>query len=127
MNAYDPNPLSGEPIAADDDIDSYNTPVPQITLISKRDTPALMSKRIFLDGGGKLKSDGSECWMVTGVAAREFAETASDLARIIGSCGRDQAIALGALKEDIGGPVAVTTKGPPRPEPRRNCPRAGLH
>ena len=39
MNAYDPNPLRGEPIAADDDIDSYNTPLPQITLITKCDAP----------------------------------------------------------------------------------------
>jgi hypothetical protein len=72
VNAYDPNPLSGEPIGADDDIDSYNTPVPQITLITKRGSPALMSKRIFLDGDGKLKSDGSECRMVTGAATRDL-------------------------------------------------------
>ena len=43
MNAYNPNPPSGEPIAADADIDNDNTPVPQITLINKRDTPYLMS------------------------------------------------------------------------------------
>ena len=48
MNAYDPNPPSGEPIAADDDIDSYDTLVPQITLITKHDVPSLMSKRISL-------------------------------------------------------------------------------
>ena len=34
---------------------------PQITLITKCDTPPLMSKRISLDADGKLKSDGSKC------------------------------------------------------------------
>jgi len=110
VNVYNPNPPSGEPIAADDEIDSHNTPVPQITLINKRDTPALMSKRISLDWDGKLKSDGSECRMITGTAARAFAGTASDLARIIDNCGSDQAIALGALREDLSNSVSVTTK-----------------
>jgi len=69
VNAYDPNPLRGEPIAADDDIDSYNTPLPQITLITKCDAPALMSKRIFLDGQGNLHSDGSECRSLREISA----------------------------------------------------------
>jgi hypothetical protein len=110
VNAYDRNPPIGEPIAADDDIESCNTPVPQITLINKRDTTALMSKKIFLDSDGKLKSDGSECRMITGTAARVFAGTSSDFARIIGNCGSDQAIALGALREDLSSPISVTTK-----------------
>jgi len=110
VNAHNPNPSSGEPIAADDDSNSYNTPVPQITLINKRDTPALMSKKIFLDSDGKLKSDGSECRMITGTAARAFAGTASDLSRIVQSCGCDQAIALGALREDLSSPISITTK-----------------
>jgi hypothetical protein len=84
--------------------------VPQITLITKGDVPPLMSKRISLDGDGKLKSDGSECRMIAGTAARAFAGTASELARIIQSCGSHQAIALGALREDLSCPVSVTTK-----------------
>src|SRR5882762_219765 len=83
---------------------------PQITLITKRDAPALMSKRISLDADGVLKSDGSECRMVTGTAARAFAGTASALALIVQSCGSNQAIALGALKDDLSTPVNVTTK-----------------
>jgi hypothetical protein len=82
----------------------------QITLITKGDVPPLMSKRISLDGDGKLKSDGSECRMATGTAARAFAGTASDLARIIQSCGSHQAISLGTLREDLSSPVNVTTK-----------------
>ena len=97
-------------LAADDDIGSYNTPFPQITLINKRDTPALMSKKISLDSDGKLKSDGSECRMITGTAVRAFAGTSSDFARIIGNCDSDQAIALGALKEDRSSPISITTK-----------------
>ena len=79
-----------------------------ITLITKRDEPSLMSKRISLDADGKLKSDGSACLMVTGTAERIPAETAGDLARIIGNCRSDQAIALGALKEELAASVAVT-------------------
>jgi hypothetical protein len=83
---------------------------PQITLITKRDTPALMSKRISLDVDSKLRSDGSECRMVNGTATRARAGTASDLAAIIQSCGSNQAIALGSLKEGLSSPVNVTTK-----------------
>ena len=93
---------------AEYDIGSAKTHVPQITLITKRDTPALMSKRISLDGEGKLKGDGSECRMITGTAARAFAGTASALAQIITSCRSDQAIALGTLKPELSDSVAVT-------------------
>ena len=43
---------------AQHDIGSAKTLVPEITLITKRDKPGLMSKRICLDGEGKLKSAG---------------------------------------------------------------------
>lgn len=81
---------------------------PQITLITKRGTPALMSKRISLNTEGKLHSDASECRMVHGTAARRFTATASDLALIIASCGPDQAIALGQLKAELPDCVEVT-------------------
>src|SRR2546423_1350572 len=108
MNAHDPNPPIGEPAATDDGISNDKGHVPQITLITKRDTPSLMSKRISLDGEGKLKSDGSECRMITGTAARAFAATASALAQIIANCCSNQAIALGALKAELLASVAVT-------------------
>jgi hypothetical protein len=108
VNAHDPNPPSGEPVDA---ASPNSKPMsPQITLITKRDAPALMSKRISLEANGKLKSDGSECRMVTGTAARAVAGTAGDLAQIVQSCGSNQAIALGALNEDLSTPVNVTTK-----------------
>ena len=103
MNAPDPKPITVEHVTG-----YHKTHVPQITLITKRDAPALMSKRISLDGDGKLKSDGSECRMITGMAAREFAGTASVLGRIIADCRSDQAIALGRLKAELAESVAVT-------------------
>ncbi|MCK1698341.1 hypothetical protein [Bradyrhizobium sp. 144] len=69
-----------------------------------------MSKRISLTNDGKLDSDGSECRMIVGTAARAFAGTASALARIIETCRPDQAITLGALREGISTSVDVTTK-----------------
>lgn len=81
---------------------------PQITLITKCDRPALMSKRISLDVNGKLRSDGSECRMMTGTAARAFTGTASALAQLIVSCGSNQAIALGRLRPDLPDSVDVT-------------------
>jgi hypothetical protein len=90
------------------DQDNKNYVCPQITRITKLDTPALMSKRISIDGEGKLKSDGSECRMITGTAARAFAGTASEFAEIIANCRSNQAIALGALKAEFLESVAVT-------------------
>ena len=49
--------------------DDLHRSVGQITLITKRDNPALMSKRISLADDGNLNSDGSECRMTTGTAA----------------------------------------------------------
>src|SRR4029077_16699117 len=113
VNAHDPNPPSGEATAAGYGVGKATAGEamsPQITLITKRDVPALMSKRISLTSDGKLKSDGSECRMITGTAALAPAGTASALARIIQSCGSNQAIALGAVKKDVSTPVEVTTK-----------------
>ncbi|MCA1533858.1 hypothetical protein I6F21_14950 [Bradyrhizobium sp. NBAIM03] len=110
MNAHDPNSPSGEPTNAEPEASKASAGglMPQITLITKRDIPALMSKRISLTNDGKLRSDGSECRMILGAAARAFAGTASALAQIIESCRSDQAIALGALKAEITSSAAVT-------------------
>jgi hypothetical protein len=83
---------------------------PEITLITKGDANPLMSKRVFLDERGKIRSDGSQCLMVQGVAARATAETANDVAEHIVACGSDQALALGALKSGLPDSVAITTE-----------------
>jgi hypothetical protein len=111
VNAHDPNPPSGEATAAGCGVGKATageTMSPQITLITKHDVPALMSKRISLTNDGNLKSDGSECRMITGTAAREFVGTASALALIIAACRSDQAITLGVLKAELPDSVAVT-------------------
>ncbi len=69
-----------------------------------------MSKRIFLDDTGKVRSDGSSCLMVRGTAARAAAATAGGFAECIMSCGSDQAIALGALEPRLSDSVTITTE-----------------
>ena len=84
---------------------------PQITLIRKCGANPLMSKRIFLDEQGALRSDGSQCLMVSGTAARAPATTASDFAKIISGCSPAEAIALGALKDGLPNSVPITVPG----------------
>jgi len=60
------------------------------------------------------KLDPGEITFVVGstlMNRTSFSETASDLARIIQGCGSNQAIALGALRQDLSSPVNVTAKG----------------
>jgi hypothetical protein len=83
---------------------------PEITLIKKSGPNPLMSKRIFLDEQGRVSSDGSQCLMTQGTAARAAAETAADLANHIMACGSDQAIALGTLEADLSSPAQVMTR-----------------
>jgi uncharacterized protein YheU (UPF0270 family) len=82
----------------------------EVTLFTKAGPGALMSKRIKLDAQGKVSSDGSECRMSCGSARWEPAETAGQLATVIGHCRSDQAIALGSLTQDIDEEVQVTTR-----------------
>jgi hypothetical protein len=82
--------------------------IPQITLIKKCGANPLMSKRVSLDEQGALRSDGSQCLMIQGRAARAPAATASDLAEIIAGCASDEAIALGVLKDGLANSVPIT-------------------
>ena len=52
----------------------------EITLIKKNGPNPVMSKRIFLDEQGKVRSDGSQCLMAQGTATRATTETAADFA-----------------------------------------------
>ena len=89
---------------------------PEITLTIKCGPNPVMSKRISLKEG-KIYSDGSQCLMARGSAQRLAAETASDLARHIGSCGTEQAIVLGSLRADLPSPIAITTSSRLRENP----------
>lgn len=91
---------------------------PEITLIQKRGPNPVMSKRIFLDAQGVLRSDGSQCLMAQGTARRATAETANVLAKHIMACGSDQAIALGALKTGLPASVPITVPGKRKDDPR---------
>ncbi|MCX7298081.1 MAG: hypothetical protein NTU64_14705 [Hyphomicrobiales bacterium] len=80
----------------------------EITLIKKHGTNPVMSKRIFLDEQGAVRSDGSQCLMIQGTATRAAAETAGTLAEHIMACGSDQAIALGSLEAELPDLVTIT-------------------
>jgi hypothetical protein len=84
--------------------------IPEITLTTKRGADPTLSKRIYLDESGALRSDGSQCRMAEGIATRAFAGSAHDLAGHIAACGPDQAIALGALKPGLASPATIVTK-----------------
>jgi hypothetical protein len=72
---------------------------PQITLIRKSGTNATLSKRIYIDTDGSVRSDGSQCLMTEGTATRVLGASAERLAGCIAACASNQAIALGALKK----------------------------
>ena len=82
----------------------------QITLVKKTGSNTHMSKRIFLDENGAVQSDGSQCLMVEGTATRTEANTATAFAEYVSACGSDQAIVLGALKDDLADEVRIVTK-----------------
>jgi hypothetical protein len=82
----------------------------EITLITKLGPNPVMTKKIFLDATGTVRSDGSQCLMVQGTASTMPPATASAFAELIESCRSDQAFALGTLRADISTPAAITTK-----------------
>jgi hypothetical protein len=90
----------------------------EITRLAKKGGP--LTKRIGLDGGGKLISDGSACVMARGRAARLALGGLDDLAEAIAGLGSDEAIALGALRPDLPDRVDIAAldlvNGTPRPD-----------
>jgi hypothetical protein len=80
----------------------------EITLITKAGPDPVMSKRIFLDEHGQMRSDGSQCLMTRGIATRAMAENAADLAQLLAACRSGQAFVLGSLRADLPSPVTIT-------------------
>jgi hypothetical protein len=100
-----PQPLS---LIFDRDWNEAAKMTTEITLITKCDSDSGMSKRIFLDNDGVLRSDGSQCLMTQGNASRVPAPGAGDLAKIIANCRSNQAICLGALNAELPNSVPIT-------------------
>ena len=79
-----------------------------VTVFTKAD--GILSKRIWLSPEGRVQSDGSDCKMWEGTAKRAKANTAAELAEIIGTCTSRQALALGYPGDGVPDDVRVVTK-----------------
>ena len=80
----------------------------EITGFAKDGGP--LTKRITLSADGKIRSDGSACVMSRGKAVRVRLSGPSDLATLIGDLEPHEAIALGALRQDLPDEVGIATK-----------------
>jgi hypothetical protein len=90
-----------------DDVRTGGGMTVEITCFTKADGP--LTKRISLSATGAIVSDGSACLMVRGTAERVQVENIDALAALIGALGSNQAITLGALRDDLPAKVEVTT------------------
>jgi hypothetical protein len=81
---------------------------PEIVVLTK--TGGELTKRISLNGD-TFKSDGSACFMGRGEAERKPIPDVHALAALIEGLRTNQAIALGALRDDLPDRVTVVTKG----------------
>jgi hypothetical protein len=81
----------------------------ELTIFTKEGGP--LTKLIKLDEAGKVVSDSSECRMARGRARRARVGGVDDLAKLISSLRKEQAIALGTIRLDQPDDVAITTKG----------------
>lgn len=88
---------------------SASGPWLEISRIIKHGGP--LTKELSLAPDGKLRSDGSACVMSEGRARRAICATLTDFAREITGLRSDEAIALGALRDDLPTEVRITTKG----------------
>jgi hypothetical protein len=87
---------------------STNASLIEVTALAK-DGGAL-TKRISLGADGSLSSDGSACIMNHGRARRAPFDGLTSFAACIGSLAPCEAIALGALRDDLPDTVKVVTK-----------------
>ena len=83
-------------------------PMLEITVLAKSGGP--LTKRISLDTDGTLRSDGSACTMASGVAQRATFNSLAAFAACIGRLAPHEAIALGALRDDLPDQVRIVTK-----------------
>jgi hypothetical protein len=69
-----------------------------------------LTKRITLTANGWIASDGSACTMARGSAKRERIGCVGELAALIEGLTSEQAIALGALRDDLPDEISIVTK-----------------
>ena len=79
-----------------------------MTVFTKDGGP--LTKTIRLGDDGKPISDSTKCKMAKGSASRVLVDGVEGLAALIAGLASNQAIALGALRPDLGDRVGVTTK-----------------
>ena len=96
----------------------------ELVVFSKMGGP--LTKRITLTADGKIASDGSACTMARGRAKRVRIDGIDELAALIESLTPNQAIALGALRDDLPDEVQHRHQGrapadvpPTTPSPAR--------
>lgn len=80
----------------------------EVTVFAKLGGP--LTKEISLGLNGTIKSDGSACVMSRGVARRVRFSLMQELADLIGEMDNDEALALGALRDDLAAKVDVVAK-----------------
>ena len=80
----------------------------ELVVFSKKGGP--LTKRITLTADGKIASDGSACTMARGRAKRERIGCVGELAALIEDLTSEQAIALGALRDDLPDEISIVTK-----------------
>ena len=68
-----------------------------------------LTKQIWLEPDGSLRTDGSACIMIAGCATRFRFDRMDELAQKINKMGDCNALALGALAADVRNPADVTT------------------
>jgi hypothetical protein len=82
--------------------------IAEITFFTKAKGP--LTKRITLAEDGGVVSDGSACTMARGRAQRCKLADIGQLAAVIEKLNSDQAIGLGALRDDLPDEVGIVTK-----------------
>jgi hypothetical protein len=81
----------------------------ELTKFKKAGGP--LTKRIYLDDDGRVKSDGSACVMAQGTAERVFIhDSMQDLADLINGLSENEALALGRIKAGFDDKVRIVVK-----------------
>jgi hypothetical protein len=92
---------------------------PELVSFTKSGGP--LTKKIRLDGNGRLISDGTACVMLHGTAHRKTIANIEQLGALINVLEINEALALGMLRPGLPDPVGVATKRLLNGGGARNC------